>query len=187
MSLVLFALSVTLALILTNLDNLGVMVALMLRLPRKRVLIAFVIAQITVLVAAKAIAEGVEVGLSAQAGWLGIVPVLIGVRALLKKNGDDGPKTRDNATVLALVLLFLSISSDSLIVLAPLLADAAPGHRVAGVFGAVLAWAGLMATGFKTAQAGGTTRWAKRLERLAPWVMIAVGTYVLLDTATDMT
>ncbi|SFM14301.1 hypothetical protein [Shimia aestuarii] len=187
MSLAVFAFSVTLALILTNLDNLAVMVALMLRLPKKRVLIAFVTAQVIVLAVAKAIAEGIEIGLSAQAGWLGIVPILIGVRALLQENGGEGPKARDDATLVALVLLFLSISSDSLIVLAPLLADAAPGHRVAGIFGAILAWGGLMAAGLKTAQAGGTTGWARRLERLAPWVMIAVGTYVLLDTATDMT
>ncbi|WP_204114192.1 cadmium resistance transporter [Shimia biformata] len=188
MSLVLFGISVAVALVLTNIDNLAMLVALLLRLPKRRVLIAFIAAQVLVLVASKAIADGIELGFSAQAGWLGIIPILLGVRELLKRKNGDEPGVHDESTVLALTLVFLSISSDSLFVLTPLLADAAPGHRVFGILGAVFAWGALVVVGVKTArQAGVHSWWSKRFEQLAPWVMIAVGVYVLLDTATDMT
>ena len=184
MSGLLFGLSAALALILTNLDNLALMVALLARLSRARVLAAWMGAQAVVLLAALIVAAGVGTGAPAQAGYLGVVPILLGLWELFRRRGDARPRGVSASRLLALVLTFLSLSADSLSVIAPLLAEAAPGYRVAGLIGAgvaavAMAMAGLLAAGL-------SQRLRAALERLAPWVMIAAGVYVLMNTATDM-
>lgn len=187
MSVALFGLSVAVALILTNLDNLALMVAMLARLSRIKVMLAFAQAQALVLLVSLGVAEGFEMGAPSQAGWLGIVPVLLGIRELVRRGREGGPQPRKAATLVALLLTFLSVSTDSLSIMAPLLADAAPAYRVAGMVGAMMAVAFLLlAGGVMSGGAFKSTHVARWLERLAPWVMIAVGAYVLLNTATDM-
>ena len=182
MSTGLFGVSAAMALILTNLDNLALMVTMLARLPARKVLMAWGAAQGIVLLAAWLVAEGIETGAPDWAGWLGVVPIGLGLRELFRQSSGEG--RRIGGTVAALVLTFLSMSADSLSVMAPLLADAAPGYRFAGLVGAACA-AGLMAVAGGRAS-GLSERLSRTLERLAPWVMIGAGVYVLLNTATDM-
>ncbi|MEP2530575.1 hypothetical protein [Shimia sp.] len=187
MSVVLFALSVSLALVLTNLDNLALMVAMLVRLPGRRVMLGFAGAQFVVLVVALVLAEGMELGFPTQAGWLGVVPVFLGLRELIRRGGDESGSRREASTLVAILLTFLSVSADSLSVITPLLADAAPVYRLGGMAGALGAGVILLVSGsFMARGAGENARLVGWLERLAPWVMIGVGTYVLLNTATDM-
>lgn len=182
MSVLLYGLSAALALVMTNLDNLALMVALLARLPARKVAGAYALALGIILILALLVAEGAQ-AFPRYVGYLGVVPILLGLRELLRRHGE-APATAERAsTFVALVLTFLSVSTDSLSVLAPLLADAAPGYRFAGLYGAVAAGSALVLAGLGAS--GLSARLGAMLERLAPFVMIAVGIYVLLNTATD--
>ena len=77
-----FAVSAALAQVLTNLDNLAVLLALLLSLGPVRAVGGFVIAQAVVLVAAMGLAIGADQALSGWVGYLGVVPIALGLHAL---------------------------------------------------------------------------------------------------------
>jgi hypothetical protein len=85
-----FAVSAALAQVLTNLDNLAVLLALLLTLGRARAVGGFVIAQAVVLAAAMGLAIGADQALSGWVGYLGIVPIALGLHALWQQSGVDG-------------------------------------------------------------------------------------------------
>lgn len=183
------AVSAAFALIATNLDNLAVMIALMLTTPRSRVLGGFSAAQVTVLGFALAVAEGVETAIPGWTGYLGVIPLglgLWGVWANWQAGEGFTPTKRIKGTFLASFLLFLSLSTDSFAVFAPLLADSTNAFRVSALIGAGLAALALSLLGLtlsQSAKPGG--KMVERLERFGPYVMIAVGLYILSNSGTD--
>jgi len=187
---VLFGLSAFTAQILTNLDNLAALLALTLVSGGKRSVIGFLLAQAIVISAALLLALGVEDVVPHWAGYLGLIPLSLGVLALIRrKRGADAqanPNLESGASVIMVTLLFISLSMDTFAVLAPLLADSAPSFRTAGVIGASLAALGLAAValfGSKAPFMSGAL--AQRLERLVPYVMICAGLYILSNSWTD--
>ncbi|WP_170393990.1 cadmium resistance transporter [Ruegeria arenilitoris] len=187
---VLFGLSAFMAQILTNLDNLAALLALSLVSGAKRAVFGFLLAQGVVISAALLLALGVEDVVPHWAGYLGLIPLSLGILALIRQRRGTESETHANldagASVIMVTLLFISLSMDTFAVLAPLLADSAPTFRTAGVIGAVLAALGLATVALLGAKApfmSGTL--ARRLERLVPYVMICAGLYILSNSWTD--
>ena len=187
---VLFGLSAFMAQILTNLDNLAALLALSLVSGAKRAVFGFLLAQGVVISAALLLALGVEDVVPHWAGYLGLIPLSLGILALIRQRQGTETETHANldtgASVIMVTLLFISLSMDTFTVLAPLLADSAPTFRTAGVIGAVLAALGLATVALLGAKApfmSGTL--ARRLERLVPYVMICAGLYILSNSWTD--
>lgn len=151
------AASAAFAVIATNLDNLAVMVALLLTSNRPRVLGGYLMAQAIVLGAALAIAEGAEEAMPGWTGYLGLVPLglgLIGVWRQWRGVGDGDMPVSAGGTLLASTVLFLGLSTDSLAVMAPLLADTVPVLRVTATLGAGLAVLALGLLGLSLARGG---------------------------------
>ena len=176
-------------LVLTNLDNLAVLITLGLTSGRRPALLGFLLAQILVLGAALALAEGVEASVAGWAGYLGIVPLALGLWALrrqwLGQEAHAEPRLA-KTTVFAALVVFLSLSTDSFAALAPLFADTQPRLRLVVFLGAALAAAALGIAGmFLSRGAVKEGGWLSRIERLGPYAMIAVGLYVLANTGTD--
>ncbi|MEW2916846.1 cadmium resistance transporter [Ruegeria sp. ANG10] len=187
---VLFGLSAFMAQILTNLDNLAALLALSMVSGAKRAVFGFLLAQGVVISAALLLALGVEDVVPHWAGYLGLIPLGLGILALIRQRRGTESETHANldtgASVIMVTLLFISLSMDTFAVLAPLLADSAPTFRTAGVIGAVLAALGLATVALLGAKApfmSGTL--ARRLERLVPYVMICAGLYILSNSWTD--
>ncbi|WP_170532944.1 cadmium resistance transporter [Ruegeria atlantica] len=187
---VLFGLSAFMAQILTNLDNLAALLALSLVSGAKRAVFGFLLAQGVVISAALLLALGVEDVVPHWAGYLGLIPLSLGILALIRQRRGTETETHANldtgASVIMVTLLFISLSMDTFAVLAPLLADSAPTFRTAGVIGAVLAALSLATVALLGAKApfmSGTL--ARRLERLVPYVMICAGLYILSNSWTD--
>ncbi|WP_127112225.1 hypothetical protein [Shimia sediminis] len=183
------AASGALTLLATNVDNLAVLIALLLTTGRGAALGSFLTAQSLVLVAALVFAEGAEAAIAGWTGYLGIVPLglgLWGIYAQWQSDQDGSPSRPVKGTFLGCLALFLGLSMDSFAAFAPLLADTVPLYRTSVVIGAGVALAGLGAAG--VALSSGARRsgtWLPRLERLGPYAMIAVGLYVLSNTGTD--
>ena len=183
------AASGALTLVLTNLDNLAVLIALLLTTGRRPALGGFLAAQAVVLSLALLVAEGVEATFAGWVGYLGVIPLGLGLWGLAqqwKADTDDDAPRRVKATVMACFLLFLSLSTDSFAAFAPLIADTRQVLRVSLLLGAALAAAALAGLGLMLASgARAQSGWLQRLERLGPYAMIAVGLYVLANTGTD--
>ncbi len=185
-----FALSAFVAQVLTNLDNLAALTALMLVSGPRRSIAGFLLAQFVVIAASLAIALGVEDFIPGWAGYLGLAPLALGLfgiaRQFLATEDSENPNAAISASVSVTTLLFISLSLDTFAVLAPLLADSAPSFRAAGTVGACVAVLGLAALallGSKTTFI--SERLAQRLEKLAPYVMVCAGLYILSNSWTD--
>lgn len=190
LDLAVFGLSAFMAQVLTNLDNLAALLALMLVSGGKRSVFGFLLAQLIVICAAMLVALGVDDVVPHWAGYLGVIPLSLGIFALIRqRRGSDtqaDPHLETGASIVVVTLLFISLSMDTFAVLAPLLADSAPGYRTAGVAGAVLAaliLATLALLGAKSPLMTG--KLARKLETLVPYVMICAGLYILSNSWTD--
>ncbi|EEX10882.1 putative membrane protein [Ruegeria lacuscaerulensis ITI-1157] len=187
---VVFAASAFMAQVLTNLDNLMALVALMIVTGPQRAVLGFLLAQGLVIGAAFLLALGVEDAVPHWAGYLGTIPLALGlfgaVRQIRGANAQDAPEVSGSASALVTMLLFASLSMDTFAVLAPLLADSTPEYRLAGALGAGLAALSLAVAGLIGGRARIMTgRLAQRLEYLVPYVMICAGLYILSNSWTD--
>nr|WP_321253032.1 hypothetical protein [uncultured Ruegeria sp.] len=184
----LFALSAGIAQVSTNLDNLAVLFGLIVVMGRRRPVVGFAVAQTVVLLLATAVAIGLSHSTyPTTIGYLGVVPLALGVRGIwLQISGRGKTDTQPQGAVISVVFLFLSLSIDTFAVMTPLLAESSTSYRWAGLFGAataaclltgVAAWGAPKAKSFAPRMA--------RLDRIAPYIMVAVGLYILLNTGTD--
>jgi cadmium resistance protein CadD (predicted permease) len=180
-----FLVAVLLAHAATNIDNLALMLALGPASGPRRVALGYVAAQALVIAAAVAVGAGAEALPASALGWFGLLPIALGVRALLARGGEAaGPRGR--LAFGALVATFLGLSADSFAIVAGLLADSAATFDPWALGGAAASVAAFAAAGMLAGAAGGAFgRVAARLDRFAPFVMIAAGLYMLADTLTD--
>lgn len=187
-----FAVSAGAAQVATNLDNFAVLLALLLTVGKGKSIAGYALSQVIMLAAAMAVALGADQAMpGGLSGYLGFVPLALGLRGAIRmsvrKPGETSPRISSKSGVLGTTALFLALSFDSFAVMAPLLADSAPGYRLWGLGGAVIAVAALAAVALSAAGAAGAAgKWAARLERIGPFVMIAAGIYVLMNSGTDM-
>jgi len=181
----------------TNLDNLLLLVVLLGANAKRRsaVLLGYICSAIAVIFAS---ALGVAVGSMVGAGligYLGIVPLLLGCH-MLYKSWTGGHAEHEEIELLSngtepriwlstFILLF-SNSGDSVAVFLPLLAESGRSAIliiVCSYLTMALLWAGLSYT--ISGQRSLALRIEQRSEKIVPWIMIAVGIYILTDTATD--
>ena len=183
--------------IATNIDNLLILVVLQGANARRRsaVLLGFVISTIAVMcVSGIGLALGSLVG-AGLIGYLGIVPLLLGCYMLYKAwrglehdaleiSGADGHG--DPGIWFSTFILMFSNSGDSIAVFLPLLAESGRAALLIIVcvyLLSALAWAGLayMISGQREL----ALVIEKRAEKIITWMMIGVGIYILMDSATD--
>ena len=183
--------------IATNMDNLLLLVLLQGANPRRRgVVLLGYLGAVGVLICVSAL--GVAVGEVLDAGlvgFLGLVPILLGCHMLYQAWKDRGHPEEALDTIagrprrglwFGTLALMLGNSGDSLAVMLPLLAETDRGGQwtlVASYLVCAVLWAGVA---WKIAgQHALARRIERRGEKIVPWIMIGVGIYILLDTATD--
>ena len=128
-------------------------------------------------------------------GYLGLVPIALGLRHLFVNSTNATPGASDQSRLsapdartawLSATVLMIANSGDTIALFLPLLAEsrAAVLPLVAGSYVVTaIAWA-LLAWGLASRP------WIARAmdrygARLLPWVMIGVGIYILVNTASD--
>ncbi|MBO9477693.1 hypothetical protein J7382_09125 [Shimia sp. R11_0] len=185
------AVSAALAHVATNLDNLAILVGVTLTIGRIRAVFGYLIAQGVVLAAAFLLSEGLEIGLAAYVGYLGLIPMAVGGLALVRRQKaalqeDLTPSEPMRRQLVAVVMLFLSVSFDTFAVFTPLLADSRQIFTAPVLAGAAMSALLISGVGAMLARlAPERVRRMGRLEWFAPYVMIAVGFYIVLNTTTD--
>ncbi|MES0880502.1 hypothetical protein [Roseibium sp. SCP14] len=185
-----FALSVALAYVLTNIDGLFAFLALSSSGRRKQVLSGFMVAHVAVIGGSFLVGAGATFISPELLGYLGIVPIGLGLWEIWKTNRHsalDQTEAPSANSVIGASSIFLALSTDTFVLLAAIFADSRQEMDHFAVLGAVLAVAGLLVLG--TALSNGLARnknIGRFFERLSPFVMIAAGIYILLDTTTDV-
>jgi cadmium resistance protein CadD (predicted permease) len=186
---------VTGSFVATNLDNLLLLVVLLAATGRNLPVLAGYVVSSLVILALSTVGVAVGVWLDpGLVGYLGVIPIGLGLYALLQRGGDTAVLLPGFAVAGAGVLrlgagsfaLMLGNSGDSLALLVPLLAET-DAQFLPVVLASWVSMALLLAG--LALLVGGDERLAKRIgdrgSRVIPWVMVAVGLYILLDTATD--
>ena len=172
----------------TNVDNLLIMASLAGgRASRAAIVTGFVLASLVVL-AISALATLIESLLPPAAlGYLGFVPLSIGLYLLLRPDSGDDQPAAAAATWPAITGLLVANSADTVFALGPLFAESdAPARAglVAGFVLIALLWLVLiLAVSSKLVR---SERLSRIAPQLAPWMMILVGLYILADSATDV-
>ncbi|MEX0277309.1 MAG: hypothetical protein AB3N07_13470 [Ruegeria sp.] len=186
---ILFAISAGIVTVSTNLDNLFVLFGLIMVMSTRRAVAGFAVAQTIILLLALVIASGLDQsGLLNWVGYLGIIPLTIGLYGIWQQiSGAEGRKMPDTGAITSVVILFLSLSIDTLAAMTPLFADSTPAFRFSALIGAFCALAMLIALaswGAPRAQVLGPR--IARLDRIAPYIMVSVGLYILVNSPTDV-
>ena len=179
----------------TNLDNLLLLVVLLAATGRYLPILAGYVLSSLVILAVSTVGVAVGVWLDpAAVGYLGVIPIGLGLYTLLRQHveagvpvpGYAGAETGSLRLGAGSFALMLGNSADSLALLVPLLAETSQRFLplvLASWVSMALLWVGLALI------IGSDERLAKRVDdrgsRVIPWVMVAVGLYILLDTATD--
>ena len=180
----------------TNLDNLLLLVFLVGNSPNGRisVLLGYIISVILVIVVSGlGLALGTVINPS-LVGYLGIAPLTMGCYLLYQQHKSGEAKAKNamqNVTgkapiwLVSIVLMF-SNSADSIAVLLPLLAESG-GTSIKVVIIAYLTcclfWCALSVSIVSRPELA--DRISHHGGKLVPWIMMAVGIYVLMDTGTD--
>ncbi|HIG43736.1 MAG TPA: hypothetical protein EYQ14_24870 [Gammaproteobacteria bacterium] len=179
----------------TNLDNLLILVFLLGNSPHARfsVLVGFIVSVILVItVSGLGLVLGAIINPS-LVGYLGFAPFTLGCyllyqqRKSLAVNSVSPAQTLTGSRIwLASVVLMFSNSADSIAVLLPLLAesDVASIKLIVVIYLLTsIAWCGLSLSIASRPELA--ERIGRHGEKFVPWVMLAVGIYVLMNTGTD--
>lgn len=173
--------------IATNLDNLVVLSGLTVGTNRASVVAGYAIATASLLIAllvSAAFGRLVPIDLL---GYLGFVPLLMGVRLLFVSSNPAGSATATGIGTSGVVSIILSNSVDSLAAFTPLFAESELVVVIALAAGFVIsAGAFLTFTLRVSSQPIIAQRIARIGPKLAPLIMIAIGIYVLWDSGTDL-
>ncbi|WP_170463766.1 hypothetical protein [Ruegeria arenilitoris] len=186
---ILFAISAAIVTVSTNLDNLVVLFGLIMVIQTRRAVVGFAVAQTIILALALIIATGLDQSRFLDwVGYLGFIPLSLGLYGIWQQaKGSDVRRHTNSGATPSVIALFLSLSMDTLAAMTPLFADSAPAFRVTALIGAGCALTALIliaSWGAPRAQVLGP-RFA-RLDRIAPYIMVAVGLYILVNSPTDV-
>lgn len=168
----------------TNIDNLLLLTGCLAASSRQRSVVLGFSMSVLLVVALVILAQWVGESLPEQSfRWLGLLPVIIGVRQLLQRRGGSSPgENAPQTRAWHVALIFLGSSIDSMLALSVVLVESRESLEWLIVAGYMVA-AGLATALVYTA--GGRLALLKRLEPVMPYVLILVGLLVVLDSPLD--
>lgn len=184
-----YLVSATLTHLVTNLDNFAVLLILSARIGVWRSSLAYCVSQITIFALA-VVSAGYIGDLGAWSRYFGILPIALGSYFLLVQlracAGVNEPKVAA-ASFGAATLTFLGLGLDTLLVFAPILADGGVSWNVIALFGASISIAFLSCGAMILSSVVIEFREiSRRISGMAPYAMILVGMYIIMDTSTDI-
>lgn len=172
----------------TNVDNLLIMASLSAgRASRGHLVVGFVVASCTVLLIASMAVFIDRLVPPEVLGYLGLVPISIGTYLLLFSGAEAQQATSRTATWPAVSGLLLANSGDTIFAIGPMFAESGSDARLGLALGFALTaavWLFLILGASK--RVARSVLLSRLGYRLAPWMMVLVGLYILSDSATDV-
>ncbi|MGI9235456.1 MAG: cadmium resistance transporter [Woeseiaceae bacterium] len=124
---------------------------------------------------------------SAMLGYLGIVPITLGLRILFRRSAATKGASQSEAGAVSVAFLLAANSVDTVATFAPMFAESETVVRLALVVGFIASAVVLFSVVLRIAQR--LSKLANRgplVQSIAAVAMIFVGIYVLLNTGTDL-
>jgi cadmium resistance protein CadD (predicted permease) len=174
-----------LACLATNIDNL-LLVLSGGSAARARLDAAAFLAVLSVAVGlALMISFGIDLGMPRAIAWVGLIPLAMGFYELRPR--PCGETAGAAALPLGALTLTLTANSlDTLLVQTVLFADMATGYHAAALAGSLAAAVLLALCAYVLlSRQGATARLLRLATRARPWILIAVGLLILMDTGFD--
>jgi cadmium resistance protein CadD (predicted permease) len=179
----------------TNIDNLALLVSWFLtgRVRRKQILGGYLLGMFAVLLLACAFGLGANLVPIRYVGYLGVIPIGLGLRelyAISRRKGErlPAPSTESlKAIPVSIAATQLANGVDTVLVFGPLLADSKLGVdliMIGGFVAMTFVWFAL--AGFLEVHAARLTLLERYGHWVAPIVLILVGLYILDNTSTDL-
>ena len=169
----------------TNLDNVLLSINMAQAGGIKRVSVTFLFIQLLVITLALGLSQGLEGVPSHWVGYLGFLPIALGIRELLKKKNGDSVAPPAGSAQSAIVLA--SNSGDSLAVLVVTFSDNAEEFDPLMAVGAGVAAVLLTTVLILLSHWSILKRYlAPIASKIQPWLMILIGLLVLWDTPFDV-
>ena len=171
----------------TNVDNLFLMGTISAGHPDQRaVTVGYVAASAAVLVASAAFIFLSLVLAPNLLGYLGFLPMALGIRMLLTRSDEPEPGAGQAPAAAGIAAILFANSSDTIAVFGSLIAESERHVIVALVVGFVLASvAWLLLIRRLSSRFLHNSQVQSIAMRLMPFVMIAIGIYILIDSGTD--
>ena len=179
---------VPLAYAATNIDNLFIMASLGAgRASRGHLVAGFIVASGIVLLIVTMAMFIDRVMPPEVLGYLGFVPISIGAYLLLFTASETENATSSATTWPAIAGLLLANSGDTIFAIGPLFAESGSEARIGLAVGfALIASTWLLLIVNISERVAGSELLSRLGHRMAPWMMILVGLYILSDSATDV-
>jgi hypothetical protein len=132
------------------------------------------------------ISLGIDLTMPRAIAWVGLVPMAMGIYELRPGPSGDGS---GGATALPLGMLAVTLavnSLDTVLVQTVLFADIASGYHLAALAGSMAAAILLAFSAYVLlSRQGATARLLRLAAKARPWILIAVGLLILMDTGFD--
>ena len=120
-------------------------------------------------------------------GYLGIIPIALGLRILFQPGTDTDGSAPFRTSAMSVAFILAANSVDTVAAFAPLFAESEMIVRLALMVGFAIAAGVLFTIVLRSAEQLSTmTDKGTIAQRIAAVIMILVGIYVLLDTGTDL-
>ncbi|MEP2151149.1 MAG: hypothetical protein ABJ263_05115 [Tateyamaria sp.] len=183
---IVFFLSVGLAHIMTNIDNLAVMLLLAPVIGAARCVVAYVITQlICFVVAGVAGATAINL-LGAWVGIVGLIPIGLGLFSFWRQSqGGDAFSKPPPSSMLATITLFLGLGFDTMLVISAILGDTSQLWDGLVYLGAIASVSLLTIIFLLMAHERIGQSAIERVGRFAPYTLMAVGLYILSNSFSD--
>ena len=171
----------------TNLDNIMLVLASGAAAGARRAALTFFLTLTPVIALAFVISLGVDLVMPRFVAWIGLVPLSMGLYELWPRNPDGpAPAQGGGLSIMSLALPLAANSLDTLLVQTILFSDLASPYHPAALAGAIGAAALLAATAFVILSGKGRVdRLLAVASRARPWLLMAVGILIFMDTGFD--
>ncbi len=174
--------------IATNIDNILLVLSSGNPHRARQTVLVFIVTLEVYILLALAMSYGIDLTIPRFIVWLGLIPLSIGIYELRpgRKLHGDGSKT-STVSLTALGITLAVNSFDTLIVQMVLFSDFATQYHLAALAGATAAAVVLGLTAFLLlTRPASAEKLLPIASRARPWILIAVGVLILMDTGFDV-
>lgn len=171
----------------TNIDNLMLVLSCGSagRARLDSALLALVLAGVVLL--ALLLSLGVDLAMPQVIAWVGLLPLALGIYELRPHAGGDADRSPSVLPATALALTLAANSVDTLLVQVALFTDLEEGYHLPALLGSISTAALLAGLAYVLlSHRGAGTRLLAYATRVRPWILIAVGLLLLMDTGFDV-
>jgi cadmium resistance protein CadD (predicted permease) len=185
------------AFVATNLDNLALLAAFLVRYQHRKSIVAtaYITGVLILSLGGYGIAHAAEITAVEYLGWLGLVPIGLGVAGvinLFRKDTSAGtdrldPLGSSKTAFFATLTSQLGNGTDTVLTFGALFADSNPASDlIIALTVAAMAMIFLASARYAVGHPALSSAIERHAQRIIPFILIFVGAYILADTATDL-